>query len=323
MDYYQQNLDLYYEKRAARATGNKMGLGVLMVSIISMIAQTVFMILVRINPAILEAYQTDSVFQMLYSAAVTVPGFLLGGLVIVKLENRKTGEFILFKKPSAGSTGLLLMMGLGFCMVANLATSVLSSVLTAIGFAPQMTDIEMPTDPFGILIYYFGVAVLPAFVEEFLYRGAVFSAAKKFGTSAAIIVSSVTFALMHGNLVQIPFAFFVGLFLGFAVAETGSTWPAVLIHFCNNFISCTLQFLEPLTGTEMLNFIYLCLMAVLLALSLLGAYLYFKKRQNAAGYPPTQHVSGQKKLALNMLFSPVMIVFYVLTIINIAQQQLL
>ena len=45
------------------------------------------------------------------------------------------------------------------------------------------------------------------------------------------------FGLMHSNFEQIPFAFLVGIVLGFITVKSGSIWLAVLVHGFNNFIS--------------------------------------------------------------------------------------
>ena len=50
-------------------------------------------------------------------------------------------------------------------------------------------------------------------------------------------MSSLIFGIFHGNFVQFPFAFIVGLVLGWVVVYTNSMLPAVLIHFCNNAFS--------------------------------------------------------------------------------------
>ena len=51
----------------------------------------------------------------------------------------------------------------------------------------------------------------------------------------AIIVSSILFGLMHANVVQIVFAFFVGLVLAYITEEYSIKW-AILIHIINNFV---------------------------------------------------------------------------------------
>ena len=74
-------------------------------------------------------------------------------------------------------------------------------------------------------------AIVPAVFEEFAFRGVVLNKLRKFGDSYAIIMSAVLFGLMHGNLSQIPFAFILGLVIGFIAVKTNSIIPGILIHF--------------------------------------------------------------------------------------------
>lgn len=68
-------------------------------------------------------------------------------------------------------------------------------------------------------------------------RGVVMQPLRKYGDWFAILTSAFVFALMHGNLVQAPFAFIAGIGLGYAVIASGSLWTGILIHLLNNSIS--------------------------------------------------------------------------------------
>ena len=56
-----------------------------------------------------------------------------------------------------------------------------------------------------------------------------------FGKKFAIFVSSFTFGLFHGNLIQSPYAFVVGLVLGYVAAEYNILW-AMVLHMINNLL---------------------------------------------------------------------------------------
>ena len=60
---------------------------------------------------------------------------------------------------------------------------------------------------------------------------------RRYGDWFAIIMSSLVFALMHGNMIQIPFAFIAGIGIGYAVIKTGTMWTGIIIHFINNGIA--------------------------------------------------------------------------------------
>ena len=52
--------------------------------------------------------------------------------------------------------------------------------------------------------------------------------------AGAIVFSSLVFGVVHGNWVQAPFAFVIGLALGWMYYRTGSLLPGILMHFVNN-----------------------------------------------------------------------------------------
>lgn len=74
------------------------------------------------------------------------------------------------------------------------------------------------------------------FVEELLFRGAIEGHFLKQGRGSvfAIVVSSLFFAVVHGNPAQMPFAFLIGLLFGWLYYRTGSIVPGVFCHVVNN-----------------------------------------------------------------------------------------
>ncbi len=89
------------------------------------------------------------------------------------------------------------------------------------------------------------VAVLPAFGEEFVMRGALFSGLRSWGTTKAIFISALLFSLMHANALQTVHQFGLGIILALVVLISGSVFPAVVIHFLNNFFSLIMSTYIP------------------------------------------------------------------------------
>lgn len=73
-------------------------------------------------------------------------------------------------------------------------------------------------------------------MEELLFRGAIQGHLLKIWKNPVwpIVVSSLLFGIVHGNPAQIPFAFVLGLALGWMYYLTGSIIPSILMHFINN-----------------------------------------------------------------------------------------
>lgn len=93
------------------------------------------------------------------------------------------------------------------------------------------------TSNYQLVLMFFTVAVVPAFVEELLFRGLVLSNLLPYGRTTAILGSAFLFGLMHQNIEQLFYATVAGLVLGWIYVKTVSIWPCVLLHFFNNFQS--------------------------------------------------------------------------------------
>lgn len=89
------------------------------------------------------------------------------------------------------------------------------------------------------------MAGVPAFVEEFVFRGMLFSTYKKSKMLPAIFLSAFLFGCMHLNLNQFLYAFALGIYLAFLVEATGSILSSMLAHFTINFTSVVMTYALP------------------------------------------------------------------------------
>ncbi len=84
--------------------------------------------------------------------------------------------------------------------------------------------------------------ILAPIGEELLCRGIIFRLAGKVSENfwTANCIQALAFALLHGNLVQGTYAFFIGLALGYLYEKYRNIWVCMLLHgVCNltsNFI---------------------------------------------------------------------------------------
>ena len=90
------------------------------------------------------------------------------------------------------------------------------------------------------------VAGMPAFVEEFMFRGVLFHTYRKSRMLSAILLSAFLFGCMHMNLNQFMYAFALGVYLAFLVEATGSILSSMLAHFTLNATSVAMSFLLSL-----------------------------------------------------------------------------
>ncbi|MBE7073892.1 MAG: CPBP family intramembrane metalloprotease [Clostridiales bacterium] len=107
-------------------------------------------------------------------------------------------------------------------------------------------------DPTGAGEYIYCViamALVPAVLEELIFRGVIFNGLReKFSSPWAILISAGLFALAHQNLQQIIYPLILGSVLAVVVLRTGSLFASMVVHFVNNFVVVTMSFVENLTG---------------------------------------------------------------------------
>lgn len=89
----------------------------------------------------------------------------------------------------------------------------------------------------------FSICLLPAVAEELLCRGAVMDMMKPYGIAAAMVVSALSFTLLHFSAYSFMVIFMLGMLLAAVRVITGSIWACMIIHFSNNFISLLIDFI--------------------------------------------------------------------------------
>lgn len=143
--------------------------------------------------------------------------------------------------------------GMALAILSNLVTGWLMALMESVGIPlPQFPETVEKTG-MSLLLNIISTAVLPAFVEEWIFRGFVFGTLRAHGDGVAIVLSAALFGLFHGNLVQIPFAFLLGLVLAYLVVLTDSIWPSVALHGANNLMSVLLSFVGLYLPTTTAN----------------------------------------------------------------------
>lgn len=134
----------------------------------------------------------------------------------------------------AGDFFTILCIFLSGQMIFQLGASALEMLLNAFGFSIMegMESLQIDPDNFSMFLY---AGILAPITEEILFRGLIQRTMLPFGKKFAILVSSFTFGLFHGNLLQTPYAFVVGLVLGYVAAEYNILW-AMVLHMINNLL---------------------------------------------------------------------------------------
>lgn len=133
----------------------------------------------------------------------------------------------------------LVMVFLPVMVLSAIAINYISAIFQdflGLEFTSSVSDITLNGGK-ETLLGVLSVAVVPAIMEETVIRGIVMQPLRKYGDKYAIIASALLFAVMHGNMVQIPYTVIGGMLLGYLAVSTGSLWPSIVLHFINNLYS--------------------------------------------------------------------------------------
>lgn len=147
--------------------------------------------------------------------------------------------------PHRAAQGLMFL--LATMPVLVFYTIIYGLYLQAAGESTSQQDVAYAmsetTSPLAKAYFFFLAVALAPFFEEILFRGVVMTAlAKRIGAGAAIVITSLFFALMHGHVPSVVPLFILSVGLSMAYLFTGSLLVPMCMHSLFNLVSVTWLF---------------------------------------------------------------------------------
>lgn len=211
-------------------------------------------------------------YGLLYLLTMVVPFVILA--ICFRIPFR---EVFYFEEKPDGRWMPLILCGWGMAMALNALVGWLLQALHLAGLEVSSPAMPYSSDPVDVVLYGVILTVLPAFAEEFCYRGVVLGLLRPFGEGFAILGSAFLFGVMHGNVMQVPFAFCVGLIFGYITVKTGSMWCAVILHFLNNGVAFLQQVVGESCSLAVSGWVSYGTMALAAVCALAGMWWLLKK----------------------------------------------
>lgn len=176
-------------------------------------------------------------------AAVIFSQVILAFPAVVYMVVRRLSyaETVRFKKMKIADMLLTLLFGILVQPVITLI-SALSMV-----FAKNVTGASVYeiADRVPFFVCLLLVAVMPAVMEETVYRGVFYNEYGKINPLKAALLSGLMFGIMHGNINQFCYAAAMGIIFAFLVEATGSILSTMLVHFWTNAASVIMFYIYP------------------------------------------------------------------------------
>ena len=183
--------------------------------------------------------------------------FFVPGAVWCKFNGEKYLKGLRLRLPKPNSivlllSGALLMISGGLLLSALLGgLESFSQNFSLYDTFITNTDNSLPSKMYLVAAY----AIIPAICEEFVFRGIICYEYENGGVMRAVIFSSVFFALLHFNPVNIVVYLFSGVILALVLYATRSLIGAMIVHFLYNLFGLFgqpyMNMLYKITGSSM------------------------------------------------------------------------
>ena len=264
-----------------RDTVNRLAFSMLIFEGLSLL----FGVLLSIVPlftAALTARTADIVFEIAnglgYAATFLLPAFFFR-----LISRSKPVEPMYMERKLPRETLLYIFMGIAIVTAAAYANAFIVELFDYSAFSEEVLWQQDVSANYQIVLMLFTTAVVPAFVEEFLFRGLVLSNLLPYGRTTAILASALLFGMMHQNVEQLLYTTVAGLVLGYLYVKTRSIWVCVMLHFVNNFISVLQTVLLERLSEMAANTAIAVMYSVILTVGLISMILLLLREPDRRG----------------------------------------
>lgn len=259
---------------------------------------------------------TLSVIEKLSEILIYIVQLVFPALVYMLLCGKSLRDcFVLPECTTQEKVSPVRLLCFAACAFAiSSAMSGISAVFTSIfGLSETAFDTPAPANSIEFLLGILSVAVLPAIIEEAVFRGLILGRLLPYGKGFAICAGAVFFASVHGSAEQMIYSFVYGVLFGFIAVKTGSVKTGIIIHFLNNLYACCMEYAETLLKPELYELLSGIIYTAFIAAGLLSAVYLIGK--NIVSIPAEKPKEAAGELTAyetyRSLVSPLMIVYYI------------
>lgn len=253
--------------KGASRTMNRMCLCVIAQTAASFLWSLLFSALMTLGGVDLFA---DNMAYLWLSAALVPLSTALPFALYLLVGKKDLPQYLRFEKVGF-LTGLLCVVGgLAICILGNYPAFFLQDLLGFFGYQPSSSVLGGESTWPSLALEFCSTAVLVPVMEEFAFRGVLFSALRKHGTGFAVVGSALVFAFVHLDASSVLFAFIAGLVFGFLYARTNNLWVTIAIHGLNNGIAVVSGYLDLFVPAGLADLVSSLLLLVPIALGLVA-----------------------------------------------------
>jgi len=222
---------------------NKSFFYVILMNLLAPFAMYIFLILLNIFGGLLSDVAYSFVYNMLIT--LIIPSLYL--LLIIIFHQKQKIDLnlaIKYDKKINPIIIFLILLICGLCVICFFPfINMIYMFLEKLGFN-MSGDVAFEMNNWWTLILgIIMLCLLPALVEEIIFRGIMMGGLlKRVKPHVAIILSATAFFIMHGSIQQSFYQIILGFVLSILFYITGNIFYSIIFHFLNNLIVVLLSY---------------------------------------------------------------------------------
>ena len=251
----------------------------------------------------LDNYQEFSSSCLGYSI-LSFTMFLSMFIVFLFFQKRTNNSII--SKPKASKILIYSLIAIISFFALFPIVNCFDSLLTHLGV--KINTLSYPLNTTNYFISLFTSALIPAVVEELLFRGIIFKGLKQHGKSFSIVLTTIIFAVYHMSISQTIYPLLFGLLLTLVTYKENNVLYCILMHFINNFAALTISYFN--ISLVFKGWLYIALAIVLVLIFLACIIIAISKQPKSEMLP-----MGESKFVFFSILT-IMIILWIIINFN-------
>lgn len=306
-------------EKDTRSVFSRLGFGLFFFMLISQVVSTVLSIVIPIFiPSFFEQSWANWIISYAPLYFIAFPAMCA---IWKTVPNKPYAPMITPKKLSVAEIIMIVCPCFTIVIIFNLLSTVLTKLIGNLKGSDVANPLEQMLSGSGIWISAFILIIVAPIMEEIIFRGFLYKKLIPYGSKVYILFSAATFAMFHGNLNQMFYAFLLGIIFAYVMQVTQSIKYSIILHMIINAMGSGISNIISQSENEMALDIYgMFLIAVLIIGIVIIVKWLLNRKQNMANLkkePGIEKIENPKSIFLNagmICYTLIIVLLVVLTL---------
>ena len=163
--------------------------------------------------------------------------FLIVPLIYARYRQYAIKPLFRFNSVSINIIIQSILIGLALTILSDELDRIINIFYPLPDWLTEQMEPLKAANSFELILIILGAVFVAAIAEEGLFRGFLqYSLEKRGDVTRAVILSSLSWTMIHMNLYWAIQLFLMGIVIGYMAWRTNSVFPAIIIHGVNNLV---------------------------------------------------------------------------------------